>query len=215
MLAGEVKGLFCFGQNPAVGGANARLVRAGLDKLEWMVVADLFEHETASFWKRPGADPARIPPRSSCSPASGVEKRAASSTAALGAVALPAEAHRRLPPDLDIVDGWPGHQARLREGRGVPGADTAPGLGLWTRGRSASRRAGAERTLLVDDAGRRASPRANRCRASRSSGTTAARCRATGSTAAATRRRATWPRDAVPMRRMASGSIPSGRGRGR
>jgi formate dehydrogenase major subunit len=61
MLAGEVQGLFCFGQNPAVGGANARLIRAGLEKLDWMVVADLFEHETASFWKRPGVDPARIP----------------------------------------------------------------------------------------------------------------------------------------------------------
>src|SRR4029450_11932747 len=35
MFAGEVKGVFCFGQNPAVGGANARLVRAGLDKLGW------------------------------------------------------------------------------------------------------------------------------------------------------------------------------------
>ena len=34
MLAGDIKGLFCFGQNPAVGGANARLIRAGLDKLE-------------------------------------------------------------------------------------------------------------------------------------------------------------------------------------
>jgi formate dehydrogenase-N alpha subunit len=61
MLAGEVQGLFCFGQNPAVGGANPRLIRAGLEKLDWMVVADLFEHETASFWKRPGVDPARIP----------------------------------------------------------------------------------------------------------------------------------------------------------
>ena len=60
MLAGEVKGLFCFGQNPAVGGANGRLVRAALDKLDWMVVADLFEHETAGFWKRPGTDPSRI-----------------------------------------------------------------------------------------------------------------------------------------------------------
>ena len=84
MLAGEVKGLFCFGQNPAVGGANARLVRAGLDKLEWMVVADLFEHETASFWKRPGADPARIPPRSSCCPRPRRGEGAASSTAAAG-----------------------------------------------------------------------------------------------------------------------------------
>ena len=34
MLAGDIKGLFCFESNPAVGGAHARLIRAGLDQLE-------------------------------------------------------------------------------------------------------------------------------------------------------------------------------------
>src|SRR4029434_1651454 len=62
-------------QHPAVGGANARLVRAGLDKLEWLVVADLFEHETAGFWKRPGVDPKQIQTEVFVLPAcSGVEK---------------------------------------------------------------------------------------------------------------------------------------------
>ena len=101
MLAGELKGLFCFGQNPAVGGANARLIRAALDKLEWMVVADLFEHETASFWKRPGADPARIPTEVFVLPATSGrrEGREHRQQRALGAVALPrGKAHRRLPP---------------------------------------------------------------------------------------------------------------------
>ena len=40
-----------------------------------MVVADLFEHETASFWTRPGVDPAWIPTEVFVLPtASGVEK---------------------------------------------------------------------------------------------------------------------------------------------
>jgi formate dehydrogenase major subunit len=108
MLAGEVQGLFCFGQNPAVGGANARLIRAGLEKLEWMVVADLFEHETASFWKRPGVDPARIPTEVFVLPAaSGVEKEGSIVNSGRWVQwryrAVPPIADCR--PDLDIVDG--------------------------------------------------------------------------------------------------------------
>jgi formate dehydrogenase major subunit len=56
MLAGNIKGLLCFGQNPAVGGPNAEAERNALDKLEWLVVSDLWETETSNFWKRPGAD---------------------------------------------------------------------------------------------------------------------------------------------------------------
>ncbi len=39
------------GQNPAVGGQNARYQRKALAKLDWMVVRDFFETETASFWR--------------------------------------------------------------------------------------------------------------------------------------------------------------------
>jgi len=60
MYAGEIKGLFAWGQNPAVGGANANLVRKALDKLDWMVAVNLWELETAQFWKRPGTNPADI-----------------------------------------------------------------------------------------------------------------------------------------------------------
>jgi formate dehydrogenase major subunit len=107
MLAGEVKGLFCFGQNPAVGGANAKLVRAGLDKLEWMVVADLFEHETAGFWKRPGVDPKQIPTEVFVLPAcSGVEKEGSIVNSGRWAQwryrAVKPIADSR--PDLDILD---------------------------------------------------------------------------------------------------------------
>ncbi len=60
MHAGRIQGAFCFGQNPAVGGPNANLAREALGKLDWLVAVDLFEHETAGFWKRPGVDPAGI-----------------------------------------------------------------------------------------------------------------------------------------------------------
>jgi len=60
MLEGKIKGFFAWGQNPAVGGPLASVARKAMEKLEWMVAVDLFETETASFWKRPGANPADI-----------------------------------------------------------------------------------------------------------------------------------------------------------
>jgi formate dehydrogenase major subunit len=56
-----MKGFFSMGQNPAAGGVNAGFHRAALQKLDWMVVRDLYEIETAAFWKRPGIDPTMIP----------------------------------------------------------------------------------------------------------------------------------------------------------
>ncbi len=50
MKDGTMKGLFCMGQNPAVGGQNAVLGRAGLANLDWLVVRDIHEIETAAFW---------------------------------------------------------------------------------------------------------------------------------------------------------------------
>src|SRR4029079_17118024 len=45
-----VEGLFVMGQNPAVGGANAGLERRALANLKWLVVRDMVETETATFW---------------------------------------------------------------------------------------------------------------------------------------------------------------------
>jgi formate dehydrogenase major subunit len=59
MAKGEVKGYFLFGQNPGGGGPNAGLHRAGLRNLDWLVVADWFEIESAVFWK---SDPTGPPP---------------------------------------------------------------------------------------------------------------------------------------------------------
>jgi formate dehydrogenase major subunit len=60
MKDGNVKGYFVIGMNPASSGLNAELARAALERLEWMVVVDSYETETASFWRREGADPSTI-----------------------------------------------------------------------------------------------------------------------------------------------------------
>jgi len=49
MADGLVKGAFMMGQNPATS-INGRLQRKALGQLEWLVVKDNFETETASFW---------------------------------------------------------------------------------------------------------------------------------------------------------------------
>ena len=54
MYEGKIKGFLADGQNPAVGGPNAKLARAALAKLEWLLVVDIFLTETAEFWKAPG-----------------------------------------------------------------------------------------------------------------------------------------------------------------
>jgi formate dehydrogenase major subunit len=51
MKDGKLEGLFVFGQNPAVGSPNGKFERAALAKLKWLVVRDMVETETASFWK--------------------------------------------------------------------------------------------------------------------------------------------------------------------
>ncbi len=50
MAEGKVRGLLLMGQNPAAGGPNAVLHRAALQKLDWLVVRDWFEIESACFW---------------------------------------------------------------------------------------------------------------------------------------------------------------------
>jgi formate dehydrogenase major subunit len=50
-IKGECKGYFLFGQNPAVGSANARMQREGLSNLDWLVVRDLVMIESATWWK--------------------------------------------------------------------------------------------------------------------------------------------------------------------
>src|SRR4029450_8873133 len=59
-LAGKMKLLWMIGQNPAVTTPNLSLTFAGLDKVEKLVLPEIWETDTAAFWKRPGADPKSI-----------------------------------------------------------------------------------------------------------------------------------------------------------
>jgi len=64
MLDGKVSGYFLFGQNPAAGSTNSRMQRKALEQLDWMVVLDLYEVESAAFWYKeatPHTD--RVDPR--------------------------------------------------------------------------------------------------------------------------------------------------------
>jgi formate dehydrogenase major subunit len=58
MRSGVVRGFICQGQNPAVDSPNAKMVRGAMRSLDWLVIGDLFETETAQVWKEPGIDPA-------------------------------------------------------------------------------------------------------------------------------------------------------------
>jgi formate dehydrogenase major subunit len=60
MLQGKFKGYFAWGQNPAGCGANSGKTREALSKLDWMVVVNVFDNETASFWKGPKVNPAQV-----------------------------------------------------------------------------------------------------------------------------------------------------------
>ncbi len=51
MADGKVEGLVVMGQNPAVGAPNAKLERNAMRKLKWLVVRDMVETETATFWR--------------------------------------------------------------------------------------------------------------------------------------------------------------------
>jgi formate dehydrogenase-N alpha subunit len=52
---GGIKGLMVWGMNPAVSSPNLNQAYQALAKLEWLAAFDLWETDTAHFWKRPGA----------------------------------------------------------------------------------------------------------------------------------------------------------------
>jgi formate dehydrogenase major subunit len=59
-LAREMKMLWIVGQNPAVTSPNLKVVFEGLGNLETLVVQEIWDTETSSFWQRPGVDPKSI-----------------------------------------------------------------------------------------------------------------------------------------------------------
>jgi formate dehydrogenase major subunit len=50
---GVVKGLMTFGMNPVGNGPHSKKMIKALAKLDWMVVVENFETETATFWRSP------------------------------------------------------------------------------------------------------------------------------------------------------------------
>lgn len=60
MYKGSFTGFFAWGMNPACSSANAGKVRQALAKLDWMVNVNVFDSETAEFWRGPGMDPKKI-----------------------------------------------------------------------------------------------------------------------------------------------------------
>ena len=86
MLDGKVEGLFVMGQNPAVGAPNGRLERKALAKLKWLVVRDMVETETASFWyaspevERGELDPKKITTEVFLFPAAGQAEKSGTFT---------------------------------------------------------------------------------------------------------------------------------------
>src|SRR6266511_3960404 len=51
MLNGAYKGYFLVKKNPMVGTSNGRLHRRALAKLNWLIVRDLIEIESTTFWR--------------------------------------------------------------------------------------------------------------------------------------------------------------------
>ncbi len=59
-LAGTLKVLWIVGQNPAVTTPNLKVTFDGMAKLDMLVIQEIWETETATFWNRPGVDPKSI-----------------------------------------------------------------------------------------------------------------------------------------------------------
>ncbi|MDO9081824.1 MAG: molybdopterin-dependent oxidoreductase, partial [Humidesulfovibrio sp.] len=57
MYQGKIKGGFLFGHNPCQSFPNTNKVRKAWDKLDWLVVGEVFHNESTDNFKRPGVDP--------------------------------------------------------------------------------------------------------------------------------------------------------------
>jgi formate dehydrogenase major subunit len=60
MYKGTFTGFFAWGMNPACSSAHAGKARQAMTRLDWLVNVNLFDNETASFWRGPGMDPKQI-----------------------------------------------------------------------------------------------------------------------------------------------------------
>lgn len=107
MEKGQFKLLFNFGSNSLVSIANRQLVRSALRKIDMLVVSDLFEIETAQFWREPGVNPAEIQTEVIMFPAAFVYEKDGSLTNSSRWIQWKNAALKPLgeaKPDLDIID---------------------------------------------------------------------------------------------------------------
>jgi formate dehydrogenase major subunit len=142
----DVKGSFVFGQNFAVGGPHARLARDALRGLEWLVVLDAFEVETATAWKMDGVKPEECATEVFFIPSALVAEKDGSFTQTqrmLSGTTRPSSRRRReerrvvrLPPGAQDQGALQGLDRRA--GRAHPGDDV--GLPVGGRARRAQHR---------------------------------------------------------------------------
>ncbi|CEO88122.1 Formate dehydrogenase, alpha subunit (fragment) [Syntrophaceticus schinkii] len=104
---GQFKILFNFGSNSTVSIPDRKMVAKGLSKLDMLVVADIFEVETAQFWREPGLNPKDIQTEVFMLPAAFVYEKAGTMTNSSRLVQWKEVALEPLNeslPDLDIID---------------------------------------------------------------------------------------------------------------
>ena len=125
MADGKMEGLFVMGQNPGVGAPNARLQRSALSKLKWLVVRDMVEIETATFWmdspevKRGELDPRDIATEVFLLPAAGSAEKEGTFTNTQRLIQFREKAVH--PPGDARSELWFMHQLALRLKRKVAG----------------------------------------------------------------------------------------------
>jgi formate dehydrogenase major subunit len=76
----KIKGLIVIGQNPACSLPNANKIRTAMTNLDWFVHMNIFDNETASFWKGPGMNPKKIKTEVFLLPAAASMEKAGSMT---------------------------------------------------------------------------------------------------------------------------------------
>lgn len=107
MNKGQFKMLLNFGSNSLVSIPNSQMVRSALAKLEMLVVSDLFEIETAQFWREPGVNPEEIKTEVIFLPAAFVYEKDGSLTNSSRLIQWKDAAIKPLGesrPDLDMID---------------------------------------------------------------------------------------------------------------
>lgn len=107
MNKGQFKLLFNVGSNSLVSIPDRKLVRSGLAKLDMLVVSDLFEIETAQFWREPGVNPGDIKTEVIMFPAAFVYEKAGSMSNSSRWIQWKEAAIKPLgesKPDLDLLD---------------------------------------------------------------------------------------------------------------